>query len=371
MAEEMAADTSGVETEASEQTTDSTVVESSEDVIEIDGMTPVTDDELSGTPDEEETKEEEETEGQEEEETSTESKEAATSESEEDTTETKSEEEEVQTEEEEEEVKHPKGFVPVAAVHEARGEIRYLKEQVASLIEKVSAGVQEPVKPAAPVVPPEFVDFVELSIKDLEELVLEDPAEAILYTHKLQSFKTHQNTQASVAEALENAERQSQIVVNAAYSRMEEAVPGLFDESSTAGADLATFAKEIGFGTDIFYLTNPSTKIIPPGQTDPVALGEGAASLVELLAGVRTTLDKQNAAPTEEAIREQLTKEITETVQKELLEKFKTDSPNAFKSLGSATGTEQGDSVPASQMLSMEDFGKLSDKDREAYLAGT
>lgn len=259
--------------------------------------------------------------------------------------------------------KPPKGFVPTAAVQEARRENAALKAQIQALMQAQA----EP--PAPPADDSPWKDFKELTQPELAALVTEDPAAAVLYTTQLVGFKEHQRqieakaTQANAVKALEGT------MVNAAYTRMAAAVPELFTEGSTAGQELAEFAAEIGFGPDLFPLTDPNVRIILPGESKPTLLGEGAAALVEMLAQLRGKMQTRDTEET--ALRERLTKEITEKVQVELLEKFKSQAPG-FTTLASLPGTqaESGADPLQNRVLTIEEIANLSEKEMERYLAG-
>ena len=91
-----------------------------------------------------------------------------------------------------------------------------------------------------------------------------------------------------------------------ANQQMEEAVPGIFDDKSDASDKLVEFAKDVGFTSDMFYLTNPETQVILPGAKKPVYLGTQAATMLKTLAKAR---DKASSTINEDALRETIRKE--------------------------------------------------------------
>ena len=261
--------------------------------------------------------------------------------------------------------KHPKGYVPVAAIHEARGEISSLKEALAETRAQLTKVLSQPAQPAKAEgltaeasTPAE--EFKVLSDQEFLELVEDDPPAAILYQNKLIAYK-----ESKAAEQLAQTAEQQRIDV--AYTRMTKAIPDLFTEGSSARQELATFASELGFGQDLYFLTDPRTKVIPAGGGKPVLLGEGAASIVEMLANARTKLGQKTDTAT---IRAEVEKEIREQVQAELLAKFKKES-SGFQSLASVPGTETPATNQGNRELTPAEFAKLSPEEQERYLTGS
>lgn len=276
---------------------------------------------------------------------------------EEEQTETK--DEDVQTAQDGEKPTHPKGYVPLAAVQEARRENASLKASLADLQSQVAqlgkGPEQEQTQPVA-----DADGFKELSAEEFKDLVDDDPPAAILYLNQKAAYDVQQT-------AVRAAQATEQTQVQQAYTRMVTAIPDLFEEGATSGKELADFASELGFGPELFHLTNPNTRLLVPGEAKPVVLGEGAAAIVEMFAGLQSRLKEQGA--TEASLRESLTKEIREQVQAELLAKFKNEGPG-HQSLASLPGTDSQGAISSSKDLSMAEIAKLSDAELERYLSG-
>jgi len=269
--------------------------------------------------------------------------------------------------------KPPKGFVPTQALHEVRGENRYLKEQVAIMqakLEKLPTKVED-TKPKELKKPEAGFDI--LSDSDFEKLTDDDPSSALKYTVKLAKHNEalaeytaavkQQETDKANAESTKLALAEMFTATNEA---MEKHVPGLFDKESTAQADLVKFADSVGFTKDLFYLTDPSTQIILPGETDPLYLGEQAADVVKILTTVRKTIEDAAVEPPDlEKIKADLTKEI----EAELIKKFKNSSDKSFTSLKEIPDSDNAPEF-SDKVLTDAQFEKLSTKEKEAYLSG-
>jgi len=259
--------------------------------------------------------------------------------------------------------KPPKGFVPVAAVHEVRGENKYLKEQIAALTAQVNAVKAAPVEP---VVPSEFESFKELTDAEFDALTEDQPAEALKY---IKAHGKYQDYTRKVAEAKQAAEAyqeyQGQVFATTS-AEMEKHVPGILDPESPVAQEFRDFAIDLGFDEDMFYLTNPATQIILPGETTPSLLGEQAASIIKMLAAARTKINAKvdTGAPDIEKIKAGLRAEL----EAEIVAKVKAGTP--FRSLSSMPDSSSETPSPLNKVLSPEDFASLTEKEQEAYLAG-
>lgn len=244
----------------------------------------------------------------------------------------------------------PKGFVPTAALREAREELKQVKERL-KILEAAKP-------PALPVNIPEVrEDFKVLTKAEFQELSEESPREAITYMMELQEYKEAQRIkQAQEAEKIQR-EREVELLLTEAAKQMTEAVPDLFAEDSTAQKELGEFAETIGFTRDMFYLTNPETQIILPGETTPVYLGTQAASIIKMLAGLK------NKKPDVDI--DKLRKEI----ETEVLTKIKAGKSKTFTSLGDIP-TSKSETPVSKGVLTEAQFAKLSAKEQEAYLSG-
>ena len=276
--------------------------------------------------------------------------------------------------------KPPKGYVPLEALHEVRETNKYLKERLKELESKAPekpAPKSEPKKTSAL---PE--DFTVLSDKAFAELADEDPKEALLYMKNLGVYQEEQR-QAQLEEQQklwrERDDRENkakmQTIFDETSRKMEEFVPGLFDEGSKASEELAAFANDLGFTDDMYYLTNPQTQIILPGETEPLLLGEQAASIIQTLATARTRInDLKETTVDKDKLREEITKEVEanlrKTIEGELLAKFKTGSDeSAFRSLTSVPSSETPEF--AGKVLTEAELARLPETEQELYLAGT
>lgn len=250
----------------------------------------------------------------------------------------------------------PKGFVPTKAVQEAREENRYLKEQIKSLQEKVDALAQSKETKAENEETEE--KFQVLSKLELIELAEESPQEAIAYMLELQNYKERQAEKQQSEKQKAEAHEQAKVLFKETADLMEQAVPGIFDEKSDTQAKLVEFAESLGFTEDLFFLTNPETMIVLPGETTPRYLGKQAAGVLKFIAGL-----KDKVAVDSEAIVKKLRGEI----ENEVLKKVKS-SGKSFKSLNDIT-TSESDVPKAKRILSEAELMKLSDKELQAYLS--
>ena len=273
-------------------------------------------------------------------------------------------------------IKPPKGFVPLSAITEARGENRYLKEQNKALearLVALEAGEKSGEKPAGikSNVPE---GFKVLSPEEFKALAKDDPTEGLLYMQNLVAYQADQvNSKVDTklnAKDSESFQREYAQIVETTVAQMEEAVPGIFDKNSTAAADLATFAESIGFDKDMYYLTNPETKIILPGDSEPLLLGEQAASILRVLASAKAGMSKEIAVS--EAQKAAILKEhgdaLRTRIEAEVLAKIKSD-PNNFRSLTSVPAAA-GDTKFGSTILTTAELSKLTAEEQEAYLSG-
>ncbi len=201
------------------------------------------------------------------------------------------EKKEVESSPKEDKPEESEGYAPHAALHETREMLKEEKAARKDLEDKVDKLAAEKAEPE-----PEMPDgFKVLTDLEFDELVDDDPQEALRYQVKLQKYEKQQ------AEAKkEMGARQAQIdqVINQTVERIEKAVPGLYDEDNSISKDLADFAINSGFKDENYLevMTNPSTIIIPAGTNNPYLLGDGAASLIELL----HNLHKGKETPQEE-----------------------------------------------------------------------
>jgi len=245
--------------------------------------------------------------------------------------------------------KPPEGFVPYQALSEERTKRQALTQQLADLqAENESLKGEEGDAEKAE-------EFKVLSDDEFDELLEDDPQEAIRYQHKLQTYQREQANKA----AQEDIEAEQ---INVAASMIQQIVPGIYDEGNKAGEELGDFAVENGLDPHFLtLLTDPRTKVTAAGSKGAVLMGEGAASVVSLLSTLRTQLSDPDAQ--REAIKESLREEVTA----ELMKKFKggSASPGVLDVPGDAG------SIPNSgQVLSEEEFGRLPEAEQEKLLSG-
>lgn len=261
--------------------------------------------------------------------------------------------------------KHPKGYVPKAAVKEARMQNAQLRDKNTQLSQRI-AQLEQDLVMAKTGVTESFDDFKVLSDTEFATLATENPSEALQYTYRLQRFeKQAQNAAAAERLQTETAETLQNIYADTRKA-MEEVAPGIFDENSNVMPELRDFAESIGFDEGLFYLTDPSTKIILPGETEPVVLGTQAADIIKLLVNIRSTVNA--AKQTAQVDRETLTAEIEQSI----LAKIKPTS-GGFKpisALPSDTALPDQANLGASMVVSEVEFASWPKEKQDRYLAG-
>jgi len=249
----------------------------------------------------------------------------------------------------------PKGFVPLAALHEVRGENRYLKEQMESMRASI-----ESLKTAKPKEETESTpedDFKVLTDEEFDELSEEDPKEAIRYMRQLRAHEKIEEEKEYQQYVAEQKEEEAQQIFSQAKALMEETIPGLFDKETGLQAKLAADAEEIGFSDELFYLTNPQTQVILPGAKEPTYLGVQAAKILKVVA---------NAAKVKPG-KEVNEAELRKTIEAEIMAKIK--KGGSFKSLSDVPKAAQ-DKFNRGDNLTEAEFAKLTDAEQEAYLSG-
>jgi len=245
----------------------------------------------------------------------------------------------------------PKGYVPLAALKESREETRALKDRIKALEAKV---LTPEVKTPAEVVPEVRTDFKVLTTAEFRELSDESPRDALVYMAELRDYENVQR----ISQA---REQEVDAIFRESVKLMEEAVPTLFDEDSEAPKILAEFAETVGFTKDMFYLTNPETQIILPGETKPVYLGTQAASILKMLAGLQGKIVKDPKSAVDETA-------LRKSIEAEVLKKIKTGG-KSFKSLSDIPTSDS--ETPASKgVLSEAQYMKLTPAQQKAYLSG-
>jgi hypothetical protein len=256
--------------------------------------------------------------------------------------------------------KPPKGFVPIQALHQERGQRQMLTievQQLKSELEALKSGKTEDQNAA-----PHDDDFNVLSDEEFDALLEEDPVEAIKYDRK---FRAYEARQAEKAKS-ERAERQ---LIDQSVGMMEEAVPGLYDQDSDVNQRLTEFAIEKGFADmdGLALVTDPRTKIVPHNGGKPRALGQTAAHFVVML----HNLFKEASLPKDDAGREKaLMDRVKAEVTQELLGKIKQPTGAEHKSIADMPGDAGSDVLNLSGPLTEAAFANLSDADQRRLLGG-
>lgn len=272
----------------------------------------------------------------------------------------------------------PKGYVPLPAMHEARDTIKSLKEQLA-VANQNTASLQAELEqaktaPKEQALPDEFKDFEVLSAEQFNELVDDDPEEALKYNHKLQRYNAHQAKLAT--EQANELRRKQQIdaVIQQSVQKIGTVAPGIYDEGSTLANDLFEFAVQSGINENyIPLLTAPATRILPVDKNGNVSkvsypLGEGAASIVGMLYKFYQSQKESNPETLRAKIKAEVEKEVRESVTKELMQKIKTD-PTGFRSISDVPGGSD-DEIDDKKVYTERDFANLGEAEQRKILGG-
>jgi len=278
--------------------------------------------------------------------------------------------EEEKKEEPKEEGKPPKGYVPQQALTEARGQNKALKDQLSHLqaeINTLKAKPQEPAQDEA-----EWKDFKVMSKKELDELIDEDPSEALKYQARLIEYKDWKKEKAEAEKEKAESTRRTQSMVTEWTNKIAEAVPGIYDEGSEVGVQLADFAVEMGFddATYLEAMTDPRSLITPYGQDKAYVIGPGAAGLIKLLSNAKSKVaSTADAKDLRKQIEKEIRPQIIEQVTKELTDKIKGTGKSGYKSLSSVPGGGE-DVATVGRKLTEEEWAKKPPEEREKLLMG-
>jgi len=300
-------------------------------------------------------------------ETSTESKPASSESSEEGTTETgdsTKEETKALAKVDSPTKEHPLGYVPVAAVREAREKNRSLEDQIAQLTQQIATLQTTPPGPAQETADP-VDEFKVLDKAAFDELRETDPEAALDYMYQLDLYRTKQFENREREQQARREQAESQRVVDAARGRMDKALPNLISDEGAVDADFIKFAEDIGFTPELLALTRPDTVVLLPGADAPQLLGDRAAEMYEMLSSMKSKVSERGA------YRDTIRKELRAEIEAELLEKFKTEGSEAFQSIRDVKGG--GDPTIGTNItgvLSGADFDKLTPEQQRLYLSG-
>lgn len=261
------------------------------------------------------------------------------------------------------EAKPPEGYVPLAALQEERGKRQQLAQVVEDLkktVETIREGKQQPDESSEEGT--EEDTFKELSRDEYAKLAEDDIVAAQVYLFEKAEHEKKQ------AEKRQGDAKKDDIAAKVAeqvaqrHKEIEEAIPGIYDESNPVNKDMTAFAVENGMDVDyLAALTDPGTRItLPDGST--FILGRGAVGLSKM---IHSTMTKsKNGTPDDKALREAIRKEVT----KELLEKFQTSGANAFRSIGDSPGV--GETPVGGGEITEDTFRNLTEAQQEALLRG-
>jgi len=282
--------------------------------------------------------------------------------------------------------KEPEGYVKLEALHQARGENRYLKTKISQLEAEKAAIKQQAEKPDW------MSTFKRLNSEELRDLMADDAEAAVQYAERLAEFNTFEKDQEAKVKAAEEQAEQTEIMVNTAFERIESAAPGIYTDAAVANK-LADFAESIGFSENMFALTNPRNTISVDGG-QPVPLGEMAAGLVELLSNLNASIDSQfgdgeasqpagpaskkgnGAAGDQSPEVQSLTDKIAELeksigeMKGQVIDKLKGgESKDGVTTLSDVQNSGDEDFSTASN-LTIEQIEKLTPEQQQRYLSG-
>lgn len=262
----------------------------------------------------------------------------------------------------------PKGFVPLPALQEERNQNQTLRAEVARLnseLDAAKAGTQAKEDP--------FKDFKMLSDEEFDELLDDDPDDATRYQHKLVKYQLHRSKIRRQEHLQNDAEAKDKEVIRQGYERAIAAVPGVFDENSEAAGQLVETAVNHGIEESFLSaITNPSTRLTvqtEDGKKVSFLAGHGAASVIDMLNRMRTSLAKTNPETLRSQIKTEMEAALRKEITAELMDKFRTGQ-DGFRSLDEAPAS--GDQ-PAkfSKVMNEAEYAKLSPEQQEQYLSGT
>lgn len=254
----------------------------------------------------------------------------------------------------------PKGFVPLAALHEERGKRQALEAEAARLRRENDLLSALPSAVESKEVPD---DFKVLTEAEEDKLMEEDQVAYQKYQRDLRKYSSREASRVAM-------ETREAGIVESSRIAMEAVVPDIFDDKSDTNKKLSDFAAENGLPPSILaVLTDPRTKIILNGEKTPVLAGKATADVLKFL---NSTYQKLQAAkPVDEAaikakLEAELTESITAKVTKEIMGKLK-NPKESFRSITDAPGSGE---IPLAGLLSEVDFAKLSAEEQRKYLGG-
>ena len=238
------------------------------------------------------------------------------------------------------------------ALNASRAETKSLKFIIAQQ-ENQPTQVDAPTKDVDP-------DFKILSRDEFEELKGESAVDALQYMHDLNE---HKDALAETARFNDQIAREKATLDDLVAESMEQisiAVPGVYEDEAV-GQKLTDYAIGQGFDNNaLSILSNPATMVMVQGSKTPVPLGKTAVDFVKFCSNSQTGSDST-------ALRAEITKEVTATVTKDLLAKFKNNSGG----IGLDSVPTSGSASPQAFVVKGEaELKKMSYQEREDYYQG-
>jgi hypothetical protein len=255
-----------------------------------------------------------------------------------------------------EDKKPPAGTVPHQALKEEREKRQALAKELANLRAEFNAAkATKPNETEAEAPAEALSDFKVLTKEEFKELLEEDAVKAIEYQQDLLEYKEQ-------VAAIKNRADNEKALLQSSYDRVQKAIPGLYEEGSDLGNQLTEFAIEQGFNRDLLGpLADPRTKIIVAGKEQ--SLGDGAASLVELVYKFQQAVNAADPAK----VRAEVEADLRTTITKELLAKIKGDPTGGYRALGDAGGKGED---PGPAEFSEKSYANMTPAQRRKNLGG-
>lgn len=260
---------------------------------------------------------------------------------------------------EEPEAKAPKGYVPQAALTEARAkknlvadELAATKEQLDEALSKVQELESAPFK-AAP------STFEKKSEDDLREMIQDGEDEEVLQYYK--DLKAHEK---GLVEDQKLQQEQGKIDE---HFRVQTAIAE--EEISTILGDDAQIAEiterlgKEGFGDELYFLVNPKTRVVADDGKTLVPLANHASALLSVLSklGSTSTTEITEVDQVPDAIRQKIIAEE----QQNILEKVKGTQRRTSLDDISTAASDSDESEFAGKT-----YAELTEEERKRYTAG-
>lgn len=262
-------------------------------------------------------------------------------------------------EKKEEDGRPPKGFVEVQALKQAKETTKHFKQENLSLKEEITA-LKEQMLQAVTVrqKPSEFEGFELMNTEDLKELMYDDPDKAAQYVDKEKRFLEYQRDQDIEDQKSKAFLKDDEAAVQTAKEKIIEILV-----DNEAIADLEEAAIENGFSQSMFFLTDPETKIIVPGQSRPRSLGEGAAAVLGLIQKIKDS-GNQKVEVTLDMVPDAVKAQIIEAAQDDIIKKAKGDTKTSGTKISDIPPSDRG----GTDKLAGKPYSKMTEAERQEYL---